>query len=93
MEGARLYKFGDTVIFVIGGALAENGASAEDKAKLAASEYEKIDSAIKELFGTLPENLAVVTEPDDSNDNDDDNGFFNMTDDFSYDDDMPLIGD
>lgn len=93
VEGARLYKFGDTVIFVIGGALAENGASAEDKAKLAASEYEKIDSAIKELFGTLPENLAVVTEPDDSNDNDDDNGFFNMTDDFSYDDDMPLIGD
>ena len=92
VEGARLYKFGDTVIFVIGGALAENGASAEDKAKLAASEYEKIDNAIKELFGTLPENLAVVTEPDDSNDNDDDNGFFNMTDDFSYDDDMPLIG-
>lgn len=92
VEGARLYKFGDTVIFVIGGALAENGASAEDEAKLAASEYEKIDSAIKELFGTLPENLAVVTEPDDSNDNDDDNGFFNMTDDFSYDDDMPLIG-
>lgn len=92
VEGARLYKFGDTVIFVIGGALAENGASAEDKAKLAASEYEKIDSAIKELFGMLPENLAVVTEPDDSNDNDDDNGFFNMTDDFSYDDDMPLIG-
>lgn len=94
VEGARLYKFGDTVIFVIGGALAENGASAEDKAKLAASEYEKIDSAIKELFGTLPENLAVVTEPDDSNDNDDDNGFFNMTDDFGFEGsyDMPLIG-
>lgn len=92
VEGARLYKFGDTVIFVIGGALAENGASAEDKAKLAASEYEKIDNTIKELFGMLPENLAVVTEPDDSNDNDVDNGFFNMTDDFSYDDDMPLIG-
>lgn len=93
VEGARLYKFGDTVIFVIGGALAENGASAEDKAKLAASEYEKIDNAIKELFGTLPENLTVVTEPDDSN-ADDDNGFFNMTDDFGFEGsyDMPLIG-
>lgn len=93
VEGARLYKIGDTVIFVIGGANAEDGASAEDEAKLAASEYEKIDSAIKELFGTLPENLAVVTEPDDSNAGDDDGGFFNMTDDFGFEgDDMPLIG-
>jgi len=93
VEGARLYKIGDTVIFVIGGANAEDGASAEDEAKLAASEYEKIDNAIKELFGTLPENLAVVTEPDDSNDDDDDSGFFSMTDDFSFEgDDMPLIG-
>ena len=94
VEGAKLYKFGDTIIFVIGGAIAEDGASAEDEAKLAASEYEKIDSAIKELFGTLPENLAVVTEPDDSDNNDDDNGFFNMTDDFGYEGsyDMPLIG-
>ena len=93
VEGARLYKVGDTVIFVIGGANAEDGVSAEDEAKLAASEYEKIDSAIKELFGTLPENLAVVTEPDDSNANDDDSGFFSMTDDFSFEgDDMPLIG-
>lgn len=93
VEGARLYKIGDTVIFVIGGANAEDGASAEDEAKLAASEYEKIDSAIKELFGTLPENLAVVTEPDDSNAGDDDGGFFSMTDDFGFEgDDMPLIG-
>lgn len=93
VEGARLYKIGDTVIFVIGGANAEDGASAEDEAKLAASEYEKIDGAIKELFGTLPENLAVVTEPDDTNSGDDDGGFFNMTDDFGLEgDDMPLIG-
>ena len=93
VEGARLYKVGDTVIFVIGGANAEDGASAEDEAKLAVSEYDKIDNAIKELFGTLPENLAVVTEPDDSNANDDDSGFFSMTDDFSFEgDDMPLIG-
>ena len=93
VEGARLYKIGDTVIFIIGGANADDNASAEDEAKLAASEYEKIDNAIKELFGTLPENLAVVTEPDDSNANDDDSGFFSMTDDFSFEgDDMPLIG-
>lgn len=93
VEGARLYKIGDTVIFIIGGANADDNASAEDEAKLAASEYEKIDNAIKELFGMLPENLAVVTEPDDSNANDDDSGFFSMTDDFSFEgDDMPLIG-
>ena len=80
------------MIFIIGGANADDNASAEDKAKLAASEYEKIDSAIKELFGTLPENLAVVTEPDDSSANDD-GGFFNMTEDFGFEgDDMPLIG-
>lgn len=93
VESARLYKFGDTVIFVIGGASADDNASAENEAKLTASEYEKIDNAIKELFGTLPENLAVVTEPDDSN-ADDDNGFFNMTDDFGFEGsyDMPLIG-
>lgn len=89
VEGARLYKIGDTVIFIIGGASADDNASAEDEAKLAASEYEKIDNAIKELFGTLPENLAVITEPDNSDD--DDGGFFDMTDDFEY-DDMPLIG-
>lgn len=90
VEGARLYKIGNMVIYIIGGASADDNASAEDEAKLAASEYEKIDNAIKELFGTLPENLAVVTEPDDSDD--DDGGFFDMTDDIEYDDDMPLIG-
>lgn len=91
VEGARLYKIDDTVIYVIGGASADDNASAEDEAKLAASEYEKIDNAIKELFGTLPENLAVVTEPDDS-DADDDGGFFDMTDDFDDEDDMPVLG-
>lgn len=90
VEGARLYKIGDTVIFVIGGAIADDGASAEDEAKLAASEYEKVDNAIRELFGTLPENLAVVTEPDDSNA--DDGGFFDITDGFDDEDDMPVLG-
>ena len=64
VEGARIYKVGDTVMFIIAGASASSDASAEDEAKLAASEYEKIDSALKELFGTLPENLAVITEPE-----------------------------
>lgn len=82
VEGARLYKFGDTVIFVIGGASAYE-TSAEDEAKLAVSEYEKIDNAIKSLFGNLPENLVVVSEPDENN------GGFNFND---SDSDLPIIG-
>lgn len=41
--------------------------SDEDAAKLAASEYEKIDNTIKELFGSLPENLAVIPEDNENN--------------------------
>jgi len=62
VEGARLYKTGDIVIFIIGGANADENASGEDEAKLAVAEYEKIDNAIKSLFGTLPKNLAEVKE-------------------------------
>ena len=60
VEGARLYKVGNTVMLIIAGASAGDGASAEDEAKLAAAEYEKIDNALRDLFGTLPENLAVA---------------------------------
>ncbi len=67
VEGARLYKVGNTVMLIIAGASADENASAEDEAKLAASEYEKIDNALKELFGTLPENLAVIPEATDNN--------------------------
>lgn len=84
VEGARLYKFDDTVIFVIGGASAYETA-AEDEAKLAVSEYEKIDNAIKSLFGNLPENLAVVTEPDENNNS----GGFIIDE---SDSDLPIIG-
>lgn len=64
VEGARLYQIDDTVIYVIAGASAKEGTSAEDEAKLAVSEYEKIDTAIKEICGVLPENLAVIPEDD-----------------------------
>lgn len=68
VEGTRIYKIGDIVMYITAGATPAENASEEDAAKLAAAEYEKIDNAIKELFGTLPENLAVIPE-DDSNNN------------------------
>lgn len=33
---------------------------------MAVAEYEKIDEVIEEIFGALPENLAVVLEDDGS---------------------------
>ncbi len=67
VEGARLYKVDDTVMFFLAGASPESDASPEDKAKLAADEYKKIDDVVKELFGSVPENLAVI--PEDSGNN------------------------
>ena len=64
VEGARLFKSGNMVIFVIAGAKAAEGTSAEDEAALAAAEYNKIDEAVKSVLGELPENLAVVKEPE-----------------------------
>ena len=58
---ARLYQIGDYVIYVIAGA-SYDGEDAEAEAKLADSEYAKIDEAIRGVFGTLPENLAVIPE-------------------------------
>lgn len=57
----RLYQSGNYVIYVIAGA-SYDGEDAEAEAKLANSEYAKIDEVIKGVFGTLPENLAVVPE-------------------------------
>lgn len=59
VEGARLYKVGNTVMLIIAGA-SYDGEDGEAEAKLAAEEYEKVDAALKDLFGSLPENLAVV---------------------------------
>lgn len=69
VEGTRIYKIGDIVMYITAGAAPDANTSDEDAAKLAASEYEKIDNAIKEIFGSLPENLAVIPE-----DNGEDNG-------------------
>lgn len=67
VEGTRIYKIGDIVMYITAGAAADAEMSDEDAAKLAASEYEKIDNAIKELFGSLPENLAVMPEDNENN--------------------------
>lgn len=60
---ARIYQIGDYVLYIIAGA-SYDGDDSEAEAKLAASEYEKIDAAIKDIFGTLPSNSAVVPEDD-----------------------------
>lgn len=63
---ARLYQSGNYIIYVVAGA-SYDGEDSEAEAKLAVSEYAKIDEAIKGVFGTLPENLAVVPEDDGNN--------------------------
>ena len=62
VEGARIYKVDDIVMFILAGARAEEDASEEETAKLAESEYAKIDDVIKSFFGSVPENLAVIPE-------------------------------
>lgn len=80
---ARLYQSGDYVIYIIAGA-SYDGEDTEAEAKLATSEYAKIDEVVKGIFGTLPQNLAVVPEDDGNNGGlivpDDDNG------------DAPIVG-
>ena len=63
---ARIYQSGDYVLYIIAGA-SYDGEDSETENKLAVSEYAKIDEAVKSVFGTLPENLAVVPEDDGSN--------------------------
>lgn len=62
----RLYQSGNYVIYVIAGA-SYDGEDTEAEAKLATSEYAKIDEAVKSVFGTLPKNSAVVPEDDGNN--------------------------
>lgn len=59
--GARIYRVGDTVMFLMAGASDDSG-DAETEAKLAETEYAKIDAALEKLFGFVPENLAVIPE-------------------------------
>lgn len=67
VEGTRIYKVGDIVMYITAGAQADVDSSREDEAKLAETEYEKIDNALEELLGSIPENLAVI--PKDSGNN------------------------
>lgn len=83
---ARLYQSGNYVIYVIAGA-SYDGEDAEAEAKLANTEYAKIDEAIKGVFGTLPKNMAVVPEDDGNN-----GGGFIDPDDTNNDNDEILIG-
>ena len=61
VNGTRIYRIGDTVMFILAGASPEDGASTDEEAALAEAEYAKIDGAIKKLFGYIPENLAEIT--------------------------------
>lgn len=67
VEGTRIYKVGDIVMYITAGAQADVDSSREDEARLADTEYEKIDNALGELLGSIPENLAVI--PKDSGNN------------------------
>lgn len=80
---ARLYQFGNYVVYVISGA-SYDGEDSEAEAKLAAEEYAEIDEAVKSVFGTVPTNLAVVPE-----DNGNSGGFVYEEED---DDDIPMLG-
>lgn len=64
VEGTRIYRVGDTLMYITAGAAATAEMSEEDAAKLADSEYKKIDKAMEELFGKKLENLAVMPEED-----------------------------
>ena len=53
-------------MYITAGAQAGGDLSREDEAKLAESEYEKIDKALGELLGSIPENLAVIPKDSES---------------------------
>ncbi len=79
---ARIYQSGNYVMYILAGA-SYDGEDSEAENKLAVSEYAKIDEAIKSIFGSLPNNSAVVSEDDGSA------GGLTSSDD---NDDMPLLG-
>ena len=79
---ARIYQSGNYVMYILAGA-SYDGEDSEAENKLAVSEYAKIDEAIKNIFGSLPNNSAVVPENDESA------GDLITSD---YNDDMPLLG-
>lgn len=97
---ARIFKNGNYVIYALAGA-SYDGEDSEEELKLAETEYAKIDAAVETVFGSVPENLAIVPEDDGSNrgffdvtyegDDSFDNYDYSGTSDFNY-DDMPIVG-
>lgn len=62
----RIFKNGNYVALIIAGQTTEEGTTAEQEAKMAEEDYQKIDGVWEELFGEA-KNLAVVPEDDGSN--------------------------
>ena len=79
--GARIYRAGSIVMFIIAGASPDGSMDDAQMAALAAEEYEKIDGAIKDLLGYLPENLAVEEPPEEGS-----------GESATYDGDTPVVG-
>lgn len=63
VEGAKLYKNGNTIALILAGDPGADDITAEEEAKLAVSEYKKIDDAVKGYFDL--KNLAVMPKEDD----------------------------
>lgn len=61
---ARIYKVGNTVMYIIAGRSPEQGMDDTACINLADAEYKKIDDMIRDLYGYLPENLLVESEPE-----------------------------
>lgn len=88
VEGTRIYRYGDTLMYITAGAAATAEMSEEDAAKLADSEYKKIDKAMEDLFGKKLENLAVMPEETENS-----GGSFELPDDPDFGgDSVPVIG-
>lgn len=62
VEGAKLYKNGNTIAFILAGDPGADDMKAEAEAKLAADEYKKVDEAVKSYFEL--KNLAVTPKED-----------------------------
>ena len=87
---ARIFKNGNCVIYALAGA-SYDGEDSEEELKLAETEYAKIDAAVESVFGSVPENLAIIPEDDGTN-----RGLVNSSEATDgYDDsmdDMPILG-
>ena len=66
LSRARIYKIGNTVMYLIAGRSPEEGMDDTACINLAEAEYKKIDDTIRDLYGYLPENLLVEPEPDEN---------------------------